>query len=122
MVEQAKVRVEDPPNSHQGKGDNGRFQGGQSDVNHLLPAVRAVNDGGLVISPVDAHQSGVVDDAVVAQALPQVYQDEDERPVLGFGVPGDGLQPQGGQDGLVQKSGLRAKEGIDQITDHHDRD
>ena len=80
------------------------FRAGRGDVNHLLPAVRAVNDGGLVISPVDAHQGGVVDDAVVAQALPQVYQDEDERPVLDSVYQGDRLQPQGGQDGLVQKS------------------
>ena len=76
----------------------------------------------LIISPVNSHKGSIIDDTVIAQSFPNIYQDQNKGPILGRSVPGDWLFSQRGQQCFVNETGVTAEKGIHQVTDHHDRD
>ena len=76
----------------------------------------------LIVALINACQCGIVDDGVVAEALPEIYDHQNERPVLGLGVPGNRGFAQHAQYGVVHKAGVDGQHGEDQIADHDDGD
>ena len=88
----------------------------------LLPAGSTVDHSGFVQFPVDAHQGGIVENTVISQAFPNVHQDQNNRPVLGRGIPGNDVFSKRLQDAVVDKAIFSVQKGVNQITDNDDRD
>ena len=91
LVEQAEVRVEDAPDIHDKKGNDGRHQAGQGNLGDLLPLAGSVQLRRLIEALVDTGNGRNVNQCAVAHALPAVGDNEDQRPPGGVIVPLHGI-------------------------------
>ena len=91
-------------------------------MNDLLPAVCAVDDRRLIVTVVNADERCIIENAVVAEHLPDMYDDQNERPVLRLCIPGNRINAKCLKDRVVDKAGFRAQHCEHQIADHNDGD
>ena len=91
-------------------------------MNDLLPAVCAVDDRRLIVAVVNADERCIIENAVVAEHLPDMYNDQNERPVLRLCIPGNRINAKCLKDRVVDKAGFRTQHCEHQIADHNDGD
>ena len=94
LIEQAGLRVHDVAETQQRHYDDGRHQHGDCDAPELLPRGRAVNVGRLIDLLVKAGQRGQVKNRAIADALPELHDQQDHGPVLAVLIEADILQPE----------------------------
>ena len=85
-------------------------------MEHLLEAACAVDLRRFIERRVNAHQCGEIHHGAHADAFPEVYDSQDERPVFRVHIHVNGVSAEE-LDDLVHKTGPRAEDGVDDIAD-----
>ena len=90
-IEQTEIGTEHTAHSVNQIDTQDELQMGYRDKADLLPLGSSVDGGRFVVIRADADDAGIVDDQHVADALPHVYEKQDEGPVRLGGIPGNAL-------------------------------